>query len=434
MNHSTVLIKKLDRLARDITFTRSIDFVTILSNKKSKSRRNSTLDRFCVDIIPRIQHNIESLTLDRLSIDRVLRIGNYLKLWKLTLVNLSLKTARDIFNDNFGFSPLSLRNLSSTTFYSSSIGYLNVTVRHFNDCLCLLDGRFTCLHTVIVKVGIIKNSSKTINNKKIVSNLKCFSLFSLNETTKYDNRIVPLLQQMSQLEKLTLSLCVTHRASFIDGTQLYNDVLKNMPHLQSFFFYIVTEYVQMKKELVPLCDNIRRTFVENGYSLPFNMERMHSVTNNFPGGLFMNVRRPFEHYFFTRISVSFSLLTSLEISNLHPQQKKFIQQPDEPDKTSLISIYSNLVELSFFFADIDYIKQFLLDSNMRLPHLNKLHVNYDKLMTVTNNFTKVAAHCKCEKLKYITFDATIPAIVYSKNFFLYFSSLETYKSIDRFLT
>ncbi|CAF3432247.1 unnamed protein product [Rotaria socialis] len=171
------------------------------------------------------------------------------------------------FKDNFGFSPLSLRNLSSTTFYSSSIGYLNVTVRHFNDCLCLLDGRFTCLHTVIVKVGTIKNSSKTINNKKIVSNLKCFTLFSLNETTKYDNRIVPLLQQMSQLEKLTLSLCVTHRASFIDGTQLYNDVLKNMPHLQSFIFDIVTEYVQMKKELVPLCDNIRRTFVENGYDM-----------------------------------------------------------------------------------------------------------------------------------------------------------------------
>ncbi|CAF3169346.1 unnamed protein product [Rotaria socialis] len=153
--------KKLDRLSRDITFTQSIDFVTILSNKK----RKSILDRFCFDIIPRIQHNIESLTLDRLSIDRVLRIGNYPKLWRLTLVNLPLKMAYDIFNDNFGYSPLSLINLSSTTFYLSSIGYLNVTVRHFNDCLCLLDERFTHLHTVIVKVEIIKNSSNAINNK-----------------------------------------------------------------------------------------------------------------------------------------------------------------------------------------------------------------------------------------------------------------------------
>ena len=81
--------KKLDQLARDITFTRSIDLVKILSNKK----RKSILDRFCFSIIPRIQHNIECLTLDSLSIDRVLSIANYPKLRKLTLVNLTYATA-----------------------------------------------------------------------------------------------------------------------------------------------------------------------------------------------------------------------------------------------------------------------------------------------------------------------------------------------------
>ncbi len=90
--------EKLDRLARDINFTRSIDLVTILSNSKKKSRAKSVLDRFSFDIIPRIQHNIESLTLDQLSIDRVLRNGNYPKLWKLTLINLPLKMVCGIFN------------------------------------------------------------------------------------------------------------------------------------------------------------------------------------------------------------------------------------------------------------------------------------------------------------------------------------------------
>jgi len=90
--------KKLDRLARDINFTRSIDLVTILSNSKKKSRAKSIMDRFSFDIIPRIQHNIESLTLDQLSIDRVLRNGNYPKLWKLTLINLPLKMVCGIFN------------------------------------------------------------------------------------------------------------------------------------------------------------------------------------------------------------------------------------------------------------------------------------------------------------------------------------------------
>ncbi|CAF3292014.1 unnamed protein product [Rotaria sp. Silwood2] len=458
---------------------------------------------------------MESLTLDRLSIDRVLCIGNYLKLWRLTLVNLPLKMACHIFNDessfiymfkhqilhlvikinhikfsekkhvatnvfaniftiftnlnhfefgfedHFGYSPLSLINLSSTIFYSSSISYLNVTVQYFNDCLCLLDGRFTQLYTVIVKVEIIKNSSQIINNKKIVSNLKCFSLFSLYETTEYDSQIVPLLQQMSQLEKLTLSLCVTNRTSFIDGTQLYNDILKNMPHLRSFIFDIVTAGIQMKAELLPSCYDIRRTFVQSGYhmdcyidyyqseagrchiySLPFNMEHMHAITNNFSGGLFMNVRRlfvtdslrPFQHYFFARISLSFPLLTSLEISNWYPQQKKFIHQPGEPDQTSLIIIYPHLVELSFVLGNIDYVKQFLLDSNMRLPRLNKLHVNYNKLKCVTNDFTNATARAKCAKLKHITFDTTETIIVYSKNFFLYFSSLKKYGTKNPFLT
>jgi len=90
--------KKLDNLARDITFTRSIDLVTILSKKGNHSRTKSILDRFCSDIIPRIQQNIECLTLDPLSMNRVFRIGNYPKLSSLTLVNLKLKMASRICN------------------------------------------------------------------------------------------------------------------------------------------------------------------------------------------------------------------------------------------------------------------------------------------------------------------------------------------------
>ncbi len=90
--------RKLDRLARDITFTRCLDFLTILSNESNDSRNKSILDRFCFDILPRIQHNIQSLTLDPLSIDRVFHIGNYSKLHKLTLLNLQFEMVSRIFN------------------------------------------------------------------------------------------------------------------------------------------------------------------------------------------------------------------------------------------------------------------------------------------------------------------------------------------------
>jgi hypothetical protein len=85
--------EKLDRLARDITFTQSIDLVRVSSDEHNHSKTKTILNRFCTDILPRIQHNIEHLTLDLLSIDCVLRIGNYPKLHKITLVNLPFEMA-----------------------------------------------------------------------------------------------------------------------------------------------------------------------------------------------------------------------------------------------------------------------------------------------------------------------------------------------------
>jgi hypothetical protein len=239
--------RKLDRLARDITFTQYVDLVTILSNESNDSRNKSILDRFCFDILPRIQHNIQSLTLDSLSIDRVFRIGNYSKLHKLTL-NLQFEMASRIFNGMLAYfslfkinKPKSInsrilyldkssfihafqsqishlivmihrgrdgehikelftnmftniliiftnliylnfhkqdfcRYISSpclilpfSTCYSSNIVHLNIGVCSFDDCLCLLDGHLTQLHTFIVKVGHIIDTSMTIKNT-----VKCF--------------------------------------------------------------------------------------------------------------------------------------------------------------------------------------------------------------------------------------------------------------------
>jgi hypothetical protein len=86
--------KKLDRLARDITFVQSINLATRLSNDHD----NSILNRFCHLILPRIRHNIQCFTLDSLSIDHVLRTGNYSKLRKLNLVNLPIEMACHMFN------------------------------------------------------------------------------------------------------------------------------------------------------------------------------------------------------------------------------------------------------------------------------------------------------------------------------------------------
>jgi hypothetical protein len=238
--------QKLDKLFRNIVFTsRSLDFVAMLSSEENNTRMNSILNRFCVDILPQIQHNIECLTLEPSLIERVLYSCNYPKLRKLTLVNLQLKIAShiltgmylitpfdngrnkifpyicyihldeslfvhkfkhnishltfkindDITNeyklnlvtkvyarifviftnlihlefdleDTCGLLPSPFYQLPSTSCYSSSIVYLHVEVDCLEDCLYLLDGRLSQLHTFIVKVGYMSRSSM-IGNKTV---------------------------------------------------------------------------------------------------------------------------------------------------------------------------------------------------------------------------------------------------------------------------
>jgi hypothetical protein len=273
-------------------------------------------------------------------------------------------------------------------------------------------------------------------------------LVSSRQTDMYDTRIKPLLRQMLHLEKLTLSLVIQGRTSFIDGTHLYNDILCKMPHLQAFIFDIATRNVIFDQEVLPSSDDIRHTFIERGYhvdcyidyysqkinlchvySLPFTMKHMNNITNSFPGGLFMSVRKvhlndlfvPFEHTFFARISRAFPLLSQLAIFNINGQQKKIVHQLTEHEQTFSIIEYSHLVELYLNSTHIDYIKQFLFNSNTRLPCLNTLFVKYEDLMTATENFTIDAARANCAKLKHIIFEWS--PIVYSENFRLYFPSL-----------
>jgi hypothetical protein len=91
--------QKFDRLTHDIILTQSLDLTSKnSSNDYDHSKMNSILDHFCLHILPQIQHNIQSLILDPLSMDSVLCIGHYPQLHKLTLINLHPRTAYDIFD------------------------------------------------------------------------------------------------------------------------------------------------------------------------------------------------------------------------------------------------------------------------------------------------------------------------------------------------
>ncbi|CAF3514073.1 unnamed protein product [Rotaria socialis] len=201
---------------------------------------------------------------------------------------------------------------------------------------------------------------------------------------------------MSQLEKLTLSLYVDGRTSFIDGTHLNNDIISKMPYLHRFNFDIVTEIVIISNEYLPTSDDVRRPLIEKGYnvdcyvdylgtergrchiySVSSTMERMHVITNKFPDGIFMNVRivyvsdsmHSIEYDFFVRISQAFPLLKHLTVLSTVNQQKS-TNELDGHEQTFSIIEYSHLMTLDLISSHIDYAKQYLLKTS--LPRLSTL--------------------------------------------------------------
>ena len=249
---------------------------------------------------------------------------------------------------------------------------------------------------------------------------------------------------MSSLEKLTLSLSIKDRTSFIDGLHLHNEIENQMPHLSTFVFNIYTHHVLFSETNRPSSDDIRRTFPPGTsfdcyvdynwdgqglchvYSVPLPLAHLQGITNNFPGGEFLHIRSlyvmdatcPFEQEFFQRINRSFPLLRSLTVINQLEQTRS--EQCFNAEQFSSIVEYSHLTELDLEDAHINYVEQFLIDTRICLPRLNSLRVQYEHLTRVTNHFTNDATRLNCAKVKRLITEVTM---VHSKDVYSYFPSL-----------
>ncbi|CAF2401317.1 unnamed protein product [Rotaria sp. Silwood2] len=82
--------QRLHSITQDQIFTNSLNFVPILqSTDEISSISDSILDRFCVDILPRIHENVKSLTVESVSMKCILGAGNYPNLTELKLYNFN---------------------------------------------------------------------------------------------------------------------------------------------------------------------------------------------------------------------------------------------------------------------------------------------------------------------------------------------------------
>ncbi|CAF2723094.1 unnamed protein product [Rotaria sp. Silwood2] len=482
------ITQRFNRLVFDPFYIRKLNLTSMKMKSffdRIYSIDDQILDKICTNILPQIDDQINELIVEQYSMERILHTINYPQLYSLTLMNFSEETlfnylANDTmlrkllaeqitclqidfkdyptlpvpetlsvvfaliiflckrlnklnFSQSYGRATYCTFDLSSTNFKSSTLTVLKIYVKTFDDCLYLLDGRFIFLSTLIIKIRTIQETSGTIDNTIKLPKLKQFSLKTYPHILLYDSLIIPLLQRMINLENLKLYISIIRsNRNYIDGNQLYDDILIYMPRLNKFTFNIQT-FVDKRNDEIIFSSNedIQHSFNrkqygsvgsyvetftrENKYkchhyslpyefksrchiySLPYQFKDFDFVTNAFQGGMFNNVEsvvitdcKPFEHNFFKLISGSFPRLKHLYIFNKEPMENK-------EESISLI-VFSHLIFLNIYTCHADYAEQFLVDKHCHLPCLMNLEIEYETLVLVTNNFTNDATRLTCSKL------------------------------------
>lgn len=88
---------QLDKILSDSIFTKELTLFTYISNNQICPLVDMVLDRFCLEILPKIHHKINFLNLESLSLERILLATDYSNLYGLGLYNVDKETTERIF-------------------------------------------------------------------------------------------------------------------------------------------------------------------------------------------------------------------------------------------------------------------------------------------------------------------------------------------------
>lgn len=85
--------ERLTRVVCDPVFTNSLPLLIHHSCNSISPLPHSTLDRFCLQILPKVAHNIKWLHLEYSTMERIFLSANYPNLYGFSIYNIEPKTA-----------------------------------------------------------------------------------------------------------------------------------------------------------------------------------------------------------------------------------------------------------------------------------------------------------------------------------------------------
>ena len=89
--------KRINKIAHDFIFTSCLTLIRCSTNDLYYPLNDAMLDRFCFQILPKIQNKINWINVESSSMERILRATNYPNLNGLGFYNLDVKSAEHLF-------------------------------------------------------------------------------------------------------------------------------------------------------------------------------------------------------------------------------------------------------------------------------------------------------------------------------------------------
>ncbi|CAF3562791.1 unnamed protein product [Rotaria sp. Silwood1] len=331
--------ERFDQLILDHLYIRHLNMTTMTIKSafdRIFSINNQVLSRICENIFPRIHDQVNQLTIDSHSIDRLLTF-NYPQLYSLSLVDFQENILLQYLKGNSNLYNLLSKQITHL--------YIDIEIKTRKPPLTKILPKIFVLILSLCKRLIYLNLCASPRYRCLAihffkqSSTSCMSstLTTLNINVEtFDDCLYLLDERLNSL--LTLIICV-----------------KQLPKLKSFS--------------LASCGKL---------------DKVRSL-------MMLDLIYPFEHNFFQVISQDFPFLKELYILNSQRQQNK--------QHWSTLITFRHLIFLDLEVAHIDYVEQFLIDKNTHLPCLLNLIIGYESLAIVTNNFTNDAARLTCSKLK-----------------------------------
>ena len=90
--------RQLDRIMNDSFFTNDLRLIMSSVDDVIRPLSSEIVDRFCSEILPKIDEKIQSLTVESLYMENIFRAGGYFNLRKLCLASIKQEKLSELFN------------------------------------------------------------------------------------------------------------------------------------------------------------------------------------------------------------------------------------------------------------------------------------------------------------------------------------------------